>query len=127
MALLEEFLRYHVQGFYDLCAALQNPQRPISVFYPSSVYVEGRPKDLTEYGMAKAAGEVLCADMSRVWPHVKIACERLPRLHTDQTSSFTPLSYPASVDVLLPIIRRVQAAKLHRPTAAPHALESMPA
>jgi NAD(P)-dependent dehydrogenase (short-subunit alcohol dehydrogenase family) len=109
--LLERFLQYYVRGFYDLCVALIDSDRPLSLFYPSSVYVEHRPKDLTEYAMAKAAGEVLCADLNRMWPQVRITCSRLPRLRTDQTTSFMPTPYPSSIDVLMPIIREVQAVK----------------
>ena len=62
-----EFLKYYVHGLYDLCTALrQITSEKLSIVFPSTVYVENRPRDLTEYAMAKAAGEILCADMELI-------------------------------------------------------------
>jgi len=107
-ALLEEFLQFYVRGFYELCATLRESfKQGISVFYPSSV-VENRPRNMTEYAMAKAAGESLCSELNRSWPTVRIASVRLPRLLTDQTSTMMPAKRQNSVDVILPIVREVQ-------------------
>ena len=35
------------------------------MFYPSTVFVQDRPQEMTEYAMSKAAGEILCADIAR--------------------------------------------------------------
>jgi len=106
---LEEFLDFYVRGFYDICAALrESAKKGISVFYPSSVAVEERPRNMTEYAMAKAAAEILCADLNRSWPTVHITSARLPRLLTDQTSTIASTENANSVDTILPIIRKVQ-------------------
>ena len=108
-ATLEEFLQFYVRGFYDLCAALRKPSKQtISAFYPSSVFVEERPRNMTEYAMAKAAAEVLCCDLNLSWPTVHITSIRLPRLLTDQTSTVVPMEHANSVDTILPIVREVQ-------------------
>jgi hypothetical protein len=109
-ALMGEFLKFYVTGFYDLCVALKGLSgQGISAFYPSSVAVEQRPRDMTEYAMAKAAGEVLCSDLSRFWPGMQITQVRLPRLLTDQTATVIPAGSANPLDVILPIIRKVQA------------------
>jgi nucleoside-diphosphate-sugar epimerase len=64
---------------------------------------------MTEYAMAKAAGEVLCSDLSRFWPGMQITQVRLPRLLTDQTATVIPAGSANPLDVILPIIRKVQA------------------
>ncbi len=108
-ALFDEFLDYYVRGFYEICTALASTsQHQISAFYPSSISVYDRPSDMTEYAMAKASGEILCFDLSRT-SEFRIVSHRLPRLLTDQTATVTPVEMPDSVDVLLPLIRRVQA------------------
>jgi len=112
IALLEEFLEFYIIGFYDLCVALKNKySNGLFVFYPSSIFVSDRPRDMTEYAMAKAAGEVLCDDLSRFWPGMHITSQRLPRLLTDQTASMFPTKTVSTIDLMLPIIRSVQAGR----------------
>jgi acyl dehydratase len=107
--ILEEFLDFYVRGFYELCTVLQERHgRGISALYPSSVFVEDRPREMTEYAMAKAAGEVLCADLNRCCPGMQIKTVRLPRLLTDQTATILPTEKAKAVDVMLPIIRMFQ-------------------
>jgi len=111
-AILEEFLQFYVRGFYDLCLGLrESTGLKLSVFYPSSVAVEERPRNMTEYAMAKAAAEILCADLNRSWPSLHITTVRLPRLLTDQTATVATTQVVDSVDTLLPIIRKVQSLR----------------
>jgi hypothetical protein len=65
---------------------------------------------MTEYAMAKAAGEILCADINTTLPKARVTINRLPRLPTDQTASVTPVTTGEPVLALLPLIREVQAA-----------------
>lgn len=108
-ALLTEMMAFYVHAFYDLCAGLREagPQ-PIAAFYPSSVAVTERPAGLTEYAMAKAAGEVLCADLSRLLKGVRAHIRRLPRLQTDQTASVQPVETGSAIDEMLAAIWSVQ-------------------
>jgi hypothetical protein len=104
-----EFLTFYVTSFYDLCEALRR-RRPagISAFYPSSIAVETRPADMTEYAMSKMAGELLCADMLAFQQPIAIVTNRLPRLPTDQTANLTEVETADPVAVMLPILRKVQ-------------------
>jgi acyl dehydratase len=106
---LARFVAYYVDGFYDLCQGLQGSgAKEARVFYPSSVFVSDRPRDLTEYAMAKAAGEVLCTDLPTLLPGIRIYMERLPRLMTDQTSTVMPQELPPTIDTILPLLRNVR-------------------
>jgi len=108
----EEFSRYYLSGFLDLaqgCAALRS-QGVVRFFYPSTVYVEKRPAEMTEYAMAKSAGEVLCSDMARYMRNVQVLMRRLPRVATDQTVSLVPMTAVSADDVMLPIAREMHAA-----------------
>lgn len=108
--IMKTFLDFYVRGFYDLYTALQAMGiRDLYAFYPSSIAVEDRPREMTEYAMAKAAGEVLCADLNRFSPGIHVISVRLPRLLTDQTAAFVPTQKANSAELLLPIIRKVQA------------------
>jgi NAD(P)-dependent dehydrogenase (short-subunit alcohol dehydrogenase family) len=107
----EEFNEFYVHGFLRLVeAALRRRPEGLAVFYPSTVYVQERPADMTEYAMSKAAGEILCADIARYLPKVRVLSERLPRLATDQTASLIPVESANALSVLLPIVR-----KMHEP------------
>lgn len=105
--LFDEFLQTYVTGFYDLCRSLREScSQDLSVFYPSTSYADERPRDMTEYVMAKLAGEVLCADLGRRDRGLKILVRRLPPLLTDQTAGL-PNVGPSSqaVEIALSIVR----------------------
>jgi hypothetical protein len=104
-----EFQQFYVTGFHDLFAALHGAAPAgLAAFYPSSVAVEDHPADMTEYAMAKAAGEILAADLTAHLPAARIVSFRLPRLPTDQTATVVQAETADPVAVMLPIIREVQ-------------------
>jgi acyl dehydratase len=100
------FLQFYVYGFYDVCKILAREK--LVAFYPSSVFVSERAPNLIAYAMAKAAGELLCAEMTRSWRGVKVLSSRLPRLPTDQTAGLAATTLDSPVDVILPLLRRAQ-------------------
>jgi NAD(P)-dependent dehydrogenase (short-subunit alcohol dehydrogenase family)/acyl dehydratase len=106
----QRFCRFYVDGFADLCFALASrSDGKIAILYPSSVAVESRPRDLVEYAMAKAAGEILCAELSRAPSQFDITVHRLPRTRTDQTVTIRQIPDEDALTVLLPLVRAVQA------------------
>ncbi|HWT05661.1 MAG TPA: SDR family oxidoreductase, partial [Xanthomonadales bacterium] len=105
----DEFCDVYVKGFADVCAALRARGAEFSAFYPSSVAVDERPRDMIEYSMAKAAGETLCADMNRFEPGVRVILKRLPRVLTDQTATLISTPSADALDVMLPIVRELHA------------------
>jgi hypothetical protein len=105
---LNEFLAVYVSGFSRLVRALRTRQPSLSIFYPSSIAVTERPKGMTEYAMAKAAGEILCADLNASLSPLHINVKRLPRLPTDQTASIIAVKTADPLETMLPIIREVQ-------------------
>jgi len=108
---LKEFLHIYVDGFWQLCSALRARHPSLSVFYPSSVAVSERPDGMTEYAMAKAAGEVLCAEMNVSLAPMHVIVNRLPRLATDQTASIVAVETASALETMLPLIREVQARR----------------
>jgi NAD(P)-dependent dehydrogenase (short-subunit alcohol dehydrogenase family) len=105
----KEFLTVYVDGFWQLSQALRARQPRLSLFYPSSIAVAERPRGMTEYSMAKAAGEELCADMNVSLAPMRVTTVRLPRLATDQTASITAAKAADPVETMLPIVREVQS------------------
>jgi hypothetical protein len=112
-AVFEEFIEAYVVQFLALCTWLESlrTEQPIRVYYPSTVFIDDRPRGMTEYAMAKAAGEQLVADLAATLKHVEIFATRLPRLATDQTSSLVTVKTASGLEVLLPIVRRMLAGR----------------
>lgn len=101
------FVDIYVAGFERLARTLveRQPETPLHMLYPSSAFVEMRPRSMTEYAMAKAAGEILCVDLARRHRSLTISTPRLPRVLTDQTATVPPVPSEDPVAVLLPILR----------------------
>ncbi len=109
-----EFCRIYVDGFHAVCTALlARSAAPLSAFYPSSAAVESHPQDATEFSMAKAAGEMLCADMNRFLRDLRVLVSRLPRVLTDQTATVTPVESSGALAVMLPLIREMHVGARH--------------
>jgi NAD(P)-dependent dehydrogenase (short-subunit alcohol dehydrogenase family) len=106
-----EFSLFYVSKFYELCRHLEEVvEKPIQIFFPSSVFIEDRPHGVTEYAMAKSAAEVLIADVNKNFKKVYVTSVRLPRLNTDQTATmFKNIPTESNVEALLPIIRSLNS------------------
>src|SRR6267154_85285 len=110
--LFDEFIQVYVIGFHDCCRVLgERTARPLTAFYPSSVFVEDCPTGMAEYSMAKIAGENLCNSMNRSAGRVRVIVARLPRLRTDQTATVPSVESSDPLEVMLPIIREVQSSR----------------
>ena len=108
-ALFDEFVEVYVKGFYDCCRFVgERASRSVTAFYPSTVFVAKVQPGMVEYSMAKAAAEILCEGMNRSAGRVRVVVERLPRLLTDQTATVPPVAAGDPLEVMLPVIRRVQ-------------------
>jgi hypothetical protein len=104
-AVYDRFCRFYVEGFRELVTYFSATGARPKFLFPSSVFVEERPKGMAEYVEAKAAGELLCAELQRVHPQLDISVERLPRLLTDQTAGLATAELPDSVAILLSWLR----------------------
>ena len=103
-----EFLRYYVHAFASLTELLlaADPAARLDVLYPSSVAVVERPEDMTEYAMAKAAGEVLATDLAAANPRLHLVIDRLGRLPTDQNATVVQAEFADPIATMLPLLRR---------------------
>lgn len=104
-----EFEQCYVAAFYELFQMIHAASpHGLTAFYPSSIFVTERPREMTEYTMAKAAGEILCEDITAFLPKSRVVFSRLPRLPTDQTASIVAAESADPVAIMLPLIRQVQ-------------------
>ena len=107
-ALHQEFFQCYVLAFAELTALLlaRDPEAKLGVLYPSSVAVVERPEEMTEYAMAKAAGEVLAADLAVANPRLNMVIDRLGRLPTDQNATVVQAEFEDPITTMLPLLRR---------------------
>jgi MaoC dehydratase-like protein len=107
--LLRDFLEVYVTAFGRLVdGAAANCPTPFRVFYPSSIAATETLREMAEYAMAKRAGEELCAFYNRHAKQIEIIVERLPRIRTDQTSTLLPVPAEDGLNVMLPLVSRVE-------------------
>lgn len=107
---MREFATFYVDGFYNVCMALKRRSGgQLIVFYPSTVAADVPFKGLAEYAASKLAGEMLCAHLNAFVPGITTVIKRLPRTNTDQTVTIAPVTSASPADVMLPILRDVQA------------------
>lgn len=109
-ALLQEYQKVYVGAFGRLldAALAANPVRELRAFYPSTVFVADMPQEFAEYAMAKKTGEELCAFYNQHSQKIRIVCERLPRLKTDQTSALLAAPAQDALEAMLPHVRLVE-------------------
>jgi hypothetical protein len=96
------YIKFYVNDFEKLIMGLvKECSHPLTVLYPSSVFVNELPAGFAEYTAAKAEGEALCARMNSNLAQVKAVVYRFPRVKTDQTASLLPQNHkPALPEVL---------------------------
>ena len=102
--LYSEFCRFYLDAFsrtvelYGEAAA--KAQEPITIFYPSSVFIDKPERGFSEYAVAKGAGEALCNQLTSRYHRITFVTPRLPRMSTDQTSSIIPIPCESVFDVM---------------------------
>lgn len=108
--LFQKFFDIYVDKFNNICLELAKGRNDkLQIFYPSTVFINKASKNMAEYAMAKAAGEVLAADITQFQRNLNVVVERLPRMPTDQTASMIEHTMLDPASVMLPIIQRIEA------------------
>ena len=98
----------YVAGFDRLVRSLvQSQGGPLSIFYPSTAFLDSPAPGFAEYVAAKAAGEALCRSLERELAGTHVTIHRLPRLKSDQTVSLLPSSAAAPEQPLLAALREM--------------------
>ncbi len=102
--LFSQFCQFYLDAFSNLVSlyaehAVQSGM-PLTIFYPSTIFIDKPEKGFAEYAVAKGAGEILCRQLATRYPNVQFLMPRLPRMATDQTSSIIPIQCESALDVM---------------------------
>ena len=104
------YCRLYVNAFSaTVGSVLRLGGKNLSVFYPSTIFLEQFQEHSTEYCAAKAAGELLCRHLERLYPAVRAYAPRLKRMTTDQTAGLLPIDADDSLLGMLGAIRAMPA------------------
>lgn len=109
-SLFEGFCQVYVQGFASVVqAAAKKCSAPnqLHVLYPSTVFLDQPESGFAEYRAAKAAGEALCDSLATSMGLI-VKKPRLPRLRTDQNSSFLGVEGADPLPIMLQQLESIQ-------------------
>lgn len=108
---LRDFVEVYVDGFYEIVRGLLKLRRgaPLAVFYPSTIAIEEPVQDLFEYSTAKWIGEQICSRLQKKNKTLAIKVVRLPRVATGQTRVHMKTHAETPEQVMLPIVKEMQA------------------
>lgn len=111
--LFDNYCQIYVHGFravVEAAIASDSTSRRLKVLYPSSIFLDQPEAGFAEYCAAKAAGELLC-DHLALHPSVTVEKPRLPRMRTDQNSSFLGVEGDDPLPIMLGILLSLHATK----------------
>ena len=106
-----QFSRYCAFYIDGLATLLQHIQaqgtgnRKLHLFIPSSVFLDEGQKGFEEYIAAKAAAEAYVQCFENAHRNWRVVAPRLPRMHTDQTSSLKDLDEQKTLEVIIQQLR----------------------
>ncbi|MBX3638956.1 MAG: hypothetical protein KF888_00395 [Nitrosomonas sp.] len=103
-ALFNQFCQFYLDAFSNLMSlyvgyAAQSGMS-LTIFYPSTIFIDEPEKGFTEYAVAKGAGEILCRQLAAKYPGLRFFVPRLPRMATDQNSSIIPVKCESALNVM---------------------------
>lgn len=96
--LLQKFISYYVIGLDKILVNLKSEIKPL-IFVPSTVYLDEKPTNLSEYIIAKSASEMFLKLLEK--KGYKIYNPRFPKVSTEQTMSLFKQKTVEPEEVLL--------------------------
>lgn len=100
------FRQVYSTGQRNVLKAVRNLSTgPLTLFYPSSIYVEECPADLASYATAKEEGETVARGWAENDPDLTAIIERLPALATDQTASLLDVAVKEPLDFMARLLK----------------------
>ena len=94
--LFEKFSDFYIRGLADLLAPFSTSteyrKSKLSIYVPSTVFLDNHERGFIEYTVAKAAVEAFAGQLRTKFPSWSIHTPRLPRMLTDQTSGIAGLT-----------------------------------
>jgi len=107
-AVFQKFCHYYLKGLAELIERFMSDavysKHAMTVFVPSTVFLDQPQNGFTEYIAAKAAGEALVRQLAAKYPSWKFHIPRLPRMLTDQTSGLSVQWKHKTTEIMLNVL-----------------------
>lgn len=105
--LLNIYRQFFVKSFSSIVEVLHELfKEKITVFYPSTVFIDEDVADFKEYVIAKLEGEGLYSDQNYK-NNITILYKRLPRLKTDQTAGILSKNMDDNFEIMYKAIKEL--------------------
>ena len=85
---------------------LSQSEETLTLFYPSSIYVQEAPANFTQYATAKRKGEMTAKSLERSTPKLKVIIERLKPLATDQSATLLNVDLASPLETMVQILTK---------------------
>ena len=85
----------------------------MSIFYPSTSFIDEDPKNFKEYVRAKREAEELCEQVSKE-ENIIISNPRLPKMATDQTASISVSNALDPTPIILEELRKFRTGQKNK-------------
>ena len=100
----ERFRQVYCVAFQEIAKAFID-RGGKTIFYPSTIALEQKKKDLREYAKAKKEGEDICTELGESYK-VKVLVRRFDRIDTDQTLSVVSVPAMDPIDIAIDIVKK---------------------
>ena len=102
------YARFFVEGFERIVRETRKlTSGPLSVFFPSTVFIDQPVKGANAYRVAKLEGEAVCRELKRSEGELTCHIRRLPRLRTDQTVTLMASDVAEPLPMVLATLREI--------------------
>jgi acyl dehydratase len=102
--LFSRYCRFYVDAVTELTGRFLGAEESLTLFLPSTAYLDRPEAGFAEYAAAKAAAEAAATALASRYPDLTLRMPRMPRLSTDQTNGMIPLRTADTVATLLPLL-----------------------
>ena len=112
----DQYIEYYVESFAKFVDEYSYQSyeelKKLTVFYPSTIYIDDTPRGFFEYAAAKNTGEYVCKKLNLSTPNLRCIYARLPKMETDQTASLIR-SGDSSISTFKVIYKELQIMDLY--------------
>jgi hypothetical protein len=104
--LFTNYRLYYADGLKRTLEIVQSvwSLQDVSLFYPSTIYIDAPQTGFNEYAEAKKVGEKFCLDAGDKFEGLSCTVTRLPRVLTDQTNGYLRKPTTGALETLLKLL-----------------------
>ena len=103
---ISTYIKFYLNAFEEIVDRIARQDIKVSIFYPSTDFINNPNPGFEGYSETKLQGEVLCQKLSALHG-LKIVFPRLPRFDTDQTRGLLESDFVDPIETILPLLQNM--------------------